>query len=89
MNYTISYYNCVVKNLFCGRTYCVYLDLDGKDKVALHLFCQFEGKDIAHARLFKSHQFPFDNSIGRVVVDADYRDRKCMTLCEAIAGIAK
>jgi ElaA protein len=31
---------------------CVYLDLDGKDKLALHLL-QFEGKVVAHARLIK------------------------------------
>jgi ElaA protein len=53
---------------------CVYLDLDGKDKLALHLL--FEGKVVAHARLIKPG-ISFDNaSIGRVVVDANYRDRK-------------
>ena len=69
---------------------CVYLDLDGKDKVALHLFAEFEGKIVAHARLFKAG-ISFDNaSIGRVVVDADYRDRKWGhdLMREAIAGIA-
>jgi len=75
--------------IFVVEQNCVYLDLDGKDKVALHLFAEFEGKIVAHARLFKAG-ISFDNaSIGRVVVDADYRDRKWGhdLMREAIAGI--
>jgi hypothetical protein len=30
---------------------CVYLDLDGKDEVALHLIGEYEGEIVAHARL--------------------------------------
>jgi ElaA protein len=77
--------------IFVVEQNCVYLDLDGKDKVALHLFGEFEGKIVAHARLFKAG-ISFDNaSIGRVVVDANYRDRKWGhdLMREAIAGIAK
>ena len=76
--------------IFVVEQNCVYLDLDGKDKVALHLFAEFEGKIVAHARLFKAG-ISFDNaSIGRVVVDADYRDRKWGhdLMREAIVGIA-
>ena len=75
--------------IFVVEQNCVYLDLDGKDKVALHLFAEFEGKVVAHARLFKPG-ISFDNaSIGRVVVD--YRDRKWGhdLMREAIAGIAQ
>lgn len=75
--------------IFVVEQNCVYLDLDGKDKLALHLFAEFEGKIVAHARLFKAG-ISFDNaSIGRVVVDADYRDRKWGhdLMREAIAGI--
>lgn len=62
--------------IFVVEQNCVYLDLDGKDKVALHLFAQFEGHVVAHARLFKPG-ISFDNaSIGRVVVSAKYRDKK-------------
>ncbi len=62
--------------IFVVEQNCVYLDLDGKDKVALHLIGEFEGKIVAHARLFKAG-ITFDNaSIGRVTVDAKYRDRK-------------
>lgn len=75
--------------IFVVEQNCVYLDLDGKDKVALHLFGEFEGKIVAHARLFKAG-ISFENaSIGRVTVAADYRDRKWGhdLMQEAIAGI--
>ncbi|WP_413999776.1 GNAT family N-acetyltransferase [Flavobacterium sp. W1B] len=76
--------------IFVVEQNCVYLDLDGKDKVALHLFGEFEGKIVAHARLFKAG-ISFDNaSIGRVVVDENYRDRKWGhdLMREAIAAVA-
>ena len=75
--------------IFVVEQNCVYLDLDGKDKVALHLFGEYEGKIVAHARLFKAG-ITFDNaSIGRVVVDANYRDKKWGhdLMREAITGI--
>lgn len=75
--------------IFVVEQNCVYLDLDGKDKVALHLFGEFEGKIVAHARLFKAG-ISFDNaSIGRVVVDSNYRDKKWGhdLMREAIMGI--
>lgn len=75
--------------IFVVEQNCVYLDLDGKDKIALHLFGEFEGSIVAHARLFKAG-ISFDNaSIGRVVVDANYRDRKWGhdLMREAIAAI--
>ena len=75
--------------IFVVEQNCVYLDLDGKDKVALHLFGEFEGKIVAHARLFKAG-ISFDNaSIGRVTVRANYRTRKWghELMHEAIAGI--
>lgn len=62
--------------IFVLEQNCVYLDLDGKDKLALHLFGEFEGKIVAYTRLFKPG-ISFENaSIGRVTVDANYRDRK-------------
>lgn len=75
--------------IFVVEQNCVYLDLDGKDKVALHLLGEFEGKIVAYSRLFKPG-ISFDNaSIGRVVVDANYRSRKWGhdLMREAIQGI--
>ena len=62
--------------IFVVEQNCVYLDLDGKDKKALHLIGEYEGKIVAYSRLFDAG-ISFDNaSIGRVVVDANYRDKK-------------
>lgn len=75
--------------IFVVEQNCAYLDLDGKDKLALHLFGEFEGKIVAYSRLFK-HGISFDNaSIGRVVVDANYRNKKWghELMREAIAKI--
>lgn len=75
--------------IFVVEQNCVYLDLDGKDKLALHLLGEFEGKIVAYSRLFKPG-ISFDNaSIGRVVVDANYRDRKWghNLMRESITGI--
>lgn len=75
--------------IFVVEQNCVYLDLDGKDKKALHLIGEYEGKIVAYSRLFDAG-ISFDNaSIGRVVVDENYRDRKWGhdLMREAIAGI--
>jgi ElaA protein len=75
--------------IFVVEQNCVYLDLDGKDKKGFHLIGQFEGRIVAYSRLFKPG-ISFDNaSIGRVVVDANYRDKKWghELMREAIAGI--
>lgn len=75
--------------VFVVEQNCIYLDLDGKDKLALHLFGEYEGKIVAHSRLFKAG-ISFDNaSIGRVVVDPQYRDRKWGhdLMKESISGI--
>lgn len=75
--------------IFVVEQNCVYLDPDGKDKLALHLFGEFNGKIVAYSRLFKAG-ISFDNSsIGRVTVDVNYRDRKWGhdLMRESIAGI--
>jgi ElaA protein len=53
---------------------CVYLDLDGKDADALHLMGYIKSDQlVAYARVFLSQDPKAMPSIGRVVVDADYR----------------
>ena len=77
--------------IFVVEQNCVYLDIDGKDKLALHLLGKFDGKIVAYSRLFKP-EISFDNaSIGRVVVDVNYRDRKWghNLMQESINGIKK
>lgn len=75
--------------IFVVEQNCVYLDPDGKDKLALHLFGEYQGKIVAYSRLFKPGiSFDFA-SIGRVVVDANYRNKKWGhdLMREAITGI--
>ncbi len=55
---------------------CVFLDMDGKDAIALHLMGWFEGKIVAYSRLFDANGYYAEASIGRVVIDADCRDKK-------------
>ena len=62
--------------VFVVEQNCVYQDLDGKDEKALHLIGLFEGKIVAYARLFKPNDYFENASIGRVVIDQNYRDRK-------------
>ncbi|MEZ0180720.1 GNAT family N-acetyltransferase [Flavobacterium oncorhynchi] len=62
--------------IFVVEQNCVYLDLDGKDKKALHLIGEYDNKIVAYVRLFDAGITFDDASIGRVVVDANYRDRK-------------
>ncbi len=47
---------------------CVYQDIDGKDKKAIHLFAYKKDILVAYARLFKPGDYFDDASIGRVVV---------------------
>ncbi len=75
--------------VFVVEQNCVYQDIDGKDQKALHLIGEFDGKIVAYARLFKPNDY-FDNaSIGRVVIQPNYRDKKWghEMMQQAIAGI--
>jgi ElaA protein len=62
--------------VFVVEQNCVYQDIDGKDDKAVHLLGYFDGQIIAYCRLFAPGDY-FDNaSIGRVVINSRYRDRK-------------
>ena len=75
--------------VFVVEQNCVYQDLDGKDDKALHLLGIFDGKIVAYARLFNANDYFENASIGRVVVDQNYRDRKWghELMQQAIIGI--
>jgi len=62
--------------VFVVEQNCVYQDIDGKDEKAIHVIGEYEGKIVAYTRIFKAGDYFENASIGRVVVDADYRDRK-------------
>ncbi|NMH28434.1 GNAT family N-acetyltransferase [Flavobacterium silvaticum] len=55
---------------------CVYQDIDGKDAKAMHVTGEYDGKIVAYSRIFKPWDYFEQASIGRVVIDANYRDRK-------------
>lgn len=75
--------------VFVVEQNCVYQDIDGKDQKALHLIGEFDGKIVAYARLFKPGDYFRNASIGRVVIQPNYRDKKWghEMMQQAIAGI--
>lgn len=52
---------------------CVYQDVDGKDKKAIHLLGYKEEKLVAYVRIFKSGDYFKESSFGRVVVQEKER----------------
>lgn len=54
--------------IFVVEQDCVYNDLDGHDKDAIHLFLKKDGQMVAYSRLLKPGSRFQDYSIGRVVV---------------------
>lgn len=75
--------------VFIVEQNCIYHDIDGKDQKALHLIGEFDHKVVAYARLFKPGDYFENASIGRVVIDPGFRDRKWghEMMLEAISGI--
>ncbi len=62
--------------VFVVEQNCVYLDADDKDDKAFHLFLEKDGQIIAYARIFKAGDYFKHASIGRVVVNPDFRRLK-------------
>ncbi|MBI9061352.1 MAG: GNAT family N-acetyltransferase [Marinilabiliaceae bacterium] len=52
---------------------CVYNDIDGMDQQGLHVLAKVDGKIIGYTRLLKAGTRFETASIGRMVVDKDYR----------------
>lgn len=75
--------------VFVVEQNCVYQDIDGKDHKALHLMGEYQGEIVAYSRLFKSGDYFERASIGRVVIDANHRNKKWGhdLMIQAIAGI--
>jgi len=59
--------------IFVLEQNCIYLDLDGKDKEAIHILGYFKKKIIACARLIINNKKYF--YIGRIAVDKNYRKK--------------
>lgn len=71
-------YQCLQlrSEVFVVEQNCVYQDIDGKDEKAIHVLGDYDGKIVACCRLFAPGYYFENASIGRVVIDAAYRDRK-------------
>lgn len=72
------------QEVFVVEQTCYYLDADGYDQKALHIWAEKEGKIVAYCRAFdKGIKYP-ETSIGRVLSHPDYRalklGRKLMTI---------
>ncbi len=77
--------------VFVVEQNCVYQDLDNKDQKAIHLLGEYDGKIVCYSRLFNTGDYFENASIGRVVIDPEYRDRKWGNdmMQEAISAILK
>ena len=62
--------------VFCVEQNCVYQDLDGKDKKAIHVIGYKENTIVAYTRIFKPGDYFNEASIGRVVVAKNERQHK-------------
>jgi len=64
-------------DIFVVEQDCVYLDLDGKDQIAYHLFYTTDqGQTVAYTRLFAPGDYYDEAAIGRVVVQKDFRNQR-------------
>lgn len=61
-------------NTFVVEQNCPFPELDGKDRMAYHYFGKADtGKIVAYTRIFGPGDYYAEPSIGRVVVDPEYR----------------
>ena len=77
--------------VFVVEQNCVFLDMDNKDQVAMHLMIYKNEKLVAYTRLFDKGQYYAETSIGRVVVCPSSRSLKIgqYVMIESIAAIKK
>lgn len=62
--------------VFVVEQNCIYQDLDGKDKNALHVIGTKNDKIVAYTRVFEPGYYFENASIGRVVVSNEERQHK-------------
>ncbi len=62
--------------VFVVEQNCIFLDMDDKDQMAMHLLIYENDILIAYTRLYKKGQYYAEASIGRVVVNPKYRHKK-------------
>ncbi len=62
--------------VFVVEQNCIFQDMDYKDQKAWHVIGICEGQIVAYTRLFKPNDYFEFASIGRVVINPKFRDRK-------------
>ncbi|ALM21071.1 GNAT family acetyltransferase [Nonlabens sp. MIC269] len=54
---------------------CVYQDIDNKDQLAIHVIGYHDESIVAYTRIFKPGDYFKQSSIGRVVVNPEFRGK--------------
>jgi ElaA protein len=77
--------------VFVVEQNCVYQDVDGKDEKAIHILGVFKNNIVAYARIFDQGDYFEETSIGRVVVDSEFRGQNLghELMKEAISAVKK
>lgn len=61
------------QEVFVVEQTCYYLDADGSDEKAVHIWGEIEGKIVAYCRIFQPNFKYKEASIGRVLTSPDFR----------------
>lgn len=62
--------------VFVVEQSCPYAEIDGSDKLAIHIWAEFKGKITAYCRIFEPGiKYP-ESSIGRVLTHEEFRKKK-------------
>ena len=64
------------QEVFIVEQTCYYLDADGYDQQAVHIWAEKEGEILAYSRVFEPGIKYKEASIGRVVTNPNYRKNK-------------
>lgn len=64
------------QEVFIVEQTCYYLDADGYDEKAIHLWAEKEGEILAYCRIFKEGVKYEEPSIGRVLTNQNFRNFK-------------
>ena len=62
--------------VFVVEQNCVFQDIDYKDQIAKHVLGVCNNQIVAYCRLFKPNDYYDFSSIGRVVINPKFRDKK-------------
>ena len=73
------------QEVFVVEQTCYYLDADGSDEKAIHIWGNFEGEIVAYCRIFQPNIKYEEASIGRVLTNPDFRGKNLGKILMKIA----